>query len=139
MTSKSTVLQKAASNHIREATALPRQTHLMRRGSVYCFRMAVPEPLWKQLRRREFFWSLHTGDLALARRKAAIESVKALAQIDAARRKLAEGKSESKPAALSNGELGDRRTLVCGNRTTRHSAVTGATSRESSRYFSPKK
>lgn len=98
---KSAVLQRRAPN-LAGGVALPKQTHIFKRGSVYYFRLTVPPD--GKIGKREIIVSLKTGDIALARRRAAIESVTALAQIDDARRKLAEGKSKSQPGKLSKGE-----------------------------------
>lgn len=41
--------------------------HLVRRGSVFCFRMAVPRTMWGRFGLREIKGSLKTGDHFTAR------------------------------------------------------------------------
>jgi hypothetical protein len=107
-------LLKSRDNFLRNATndgaelargaSLSKTLHLVRRKDRFWFRMTIPEPLREVIGRREFAFSLKTTDHVTAKRRASIETVKALAKIDEARRKTAVEASKSAPVVLSEGE-----------------------------------
>jgi hypothetical protein len=63
-----------------------RPEHLLQRGTTYYFRMPVPEGLRTIVGKREIKRSLGTGNFAKARKLLPVERLKALAELEAARR-----------------------------------------------------
>src|SRR2546421_9707926 len=83
VTFRAALLQRVVSNHSRPSDLVPKQSHLVRRGHIFWFRMCIPAVLRAEIGHREFMFSLKTTDVTRAKRLASIETVKALAKLDA--------------------------------------------------------